>query len=82
MFDYSPLDHWCRVPTWYTGHKFDLDRRKAAVDDIIRKPGFDPDQAVAYVRENGADGIWPGEEDKKNAALREFDVYLRKRFKR
>jgi len=82
MFDYTPLDHWCRLPTWYTGHKFDLDRRKEAVDELIRKPGFDVTEAVAYVRENGAEGIWPGEEPKKAAALRELEAYLRKRLNR
>ncbi|GEM_PF-1782039 len=82
MFDYTPLDDWCRVPTWYTGHKFDLDRRKDAVDELIRQPGFDVAEAVAYVRANAADGIWPGEEAKKDAALREFETYLRQRLKR
>ena len=81
MLDYSPLDQWCRRPTWYTGHPSDLQERKAAVDELIRQPGFDPADAAAYVRANHSDGIWAGKDGDMEKAIREFEAYARKRMR-
>lgn len=78
MVDYSGLDHWCGLPTWYTGHSMDLQRRREALERVIDLPGFDPADAAAYVADNHADGIWPGKEGEMRKAITEFEAMAKR----
>lgn len=50
MVDYSVLDHFCRKPSWSSFHPRDRRRLGECLSTLMDEPGFDADQAVAYVR--------------------------------
>lgn len=67
--DYSDLVHFCQKPHWSTFHGHDLRRLDEALSFLLHEPGFHPDEAIAYVRQNHAGDTWGLDEEKLERVL-------------
>ena len=59
---YEMFDAFCRRPTWDTSHPSDRQIFRAALSDVVRLPGFSPEEMGNYIRANHANPIWPKSE--------------------
>ncbi len=56
--DYSPIESYCKIPSWNTTHPHDDRRLAAALDELVAQPGFEIERLLAHIRANHAEPVW------------------------